>query len=234
MGASTNIDNSADILSLLMLQNSTKMTDDTRQSARFNNFVPDASNKPVYPGTNALDFYTSFALKSKSNYSWSSSMPNAYQSFINGKVAMLVGYQHVVQSLKQDAPTLMYEVSYMPQVKGGETTNFANYWTETVTNNCKNPSEAWKFLQYITMRPNSYLSSTRRSSALLGDPTIPISYDVFPDQVQTALTWNMGKYPDDMNKIFRDMITNVVANNQPPQQAIDSAAALATDALQKD
>lgn len=234
MGTSNNITSSADIVSLLMLQNGTKMTDDTRQSARFNTFVSDSSNKPVYTGTNALDFYTSFARKDKSNYTWSGSMLNAYQSFINGKVAILVGYQYISQSLRQDAPTLQYEVSYMPQVKGADTINYASYWTETVTNNCKNPNEAWKFLQYISTHANSYLRSTRRSSALIADPSNPITYDVFTDQVQSAVTWNKGKHSEDVDKIFEGMITNVTVNSQPPQQAIDAAAQSVTDALQKE
>jgi len=234
LGTSANVTSSADILSLLMLQNSTKMVDEAQKSARFNTFANDSSGKPIYPGTNALDFYTSFARSDKANYSWSKDMPNDLRAFIDGKVAIMVGYQYVGQVLKQQAPTLQYEVAPMPQVKGGTTTNYASYWTETVTNNSRNAQAAWEFLTWLGSHPHSYLRSAKRSSAMLPDPQNPITFDVYTDQVASAQTWPKGNAPDKVNQVFRDMIDNVTLKGQPLQQTIDTAATAVTDLLQKE
>ncbi|MFA6082440.1 MAG: extracellular solute-binding protein [Patescibacteria group bacterium] len=232
LGTANNTSFSADILSLLMMQNGTTMVDTPTKSARFNTLVNDASGKPIYNGTNALDFYTSFSNPAKSNYTWNNSQPNALQAFENGQLAMMIGYQYIAQTLKQQAPTLQYQVTYMPQVKGATTVNYANYWTETVTNNSRNQSTAWDFLAYAATHANSYLNATKRTSALLPDPRNPKTSDPFIDQVTTSTTWEQGKSPEKVTAAFNDMINNVL-KGQPLQQSIDAAANTVTDLLQK-
>ncbi len=233
LGTSNNITNSADMLSLLMLQNGTKMVDTGQKSARFNTFQNDASGKPVYNGTNALDFYTSFARADKSNYSWNSTEPDSVQAFVDGKVAIIIGYQYLTQSLKQRAPTLDFDTAPMPQVKGGQPVNYASFWTETVTNNSRHADVAWDFLASLALRPITYLQVTKRSSALLTDIQTNSS-DVFPSQSLTAQMWPKGKSSDEVDGIFNQMIDNVVNKKQPLQSTIDAAASSVSSLLQKD
>lgn len=231
LGTNANISNAPDILSLLMLQNGTRMVDVGQKLALFNGFQNDATGKPVYSGTNALDFYTSFARDDKSNYSWNTSQPDSLQAFIDGKSALYIGYQYASQVLKQRAPTMQYSIGPIPQVKGGATINYASYWTETVTNNSKNPGVAWDFITYIASHPYPYLQSTGRPLAIVSPDRTD---DPFNKQATTAVTWPKGKHPEKVDQIFNEMIDNVVTKKQPLQASIDNAANAVSELLQKE
>ncbi len=232
LGTSNNVPFSADILSLLMLQNGTIMTDQSQKSARFNTYQNDSSNKPVYNGTSALTFYTNFAKLGSSAYTWNSDQENALKAFMDGKVAIMVAYEYVAQALYQQTPTLKYDIVPMPQVKGAAVVNHASYWTETVTNNAKRPEYAWDFVLTIGAQPSSYLSATKRPPALKLDAQSS-SYNVFDTQTRTAQTWPKGKYPEKVKDVLSSMINDVVVKNQPAQAAIDNAATTTTELLRK-
>ncbi len=234
LGTSNNVPNSADILSLLMLQNGATMVDSIGKAARFNAFDNGPDNKPVYKGTKALEFYTSFADSANSNYSWNGGQANALDQFVSGKLPMMIGWQFMNDIIKQRAPTLNFDVASVPQVKGSPEVNYASFWTETVTNNSRNSEAAWDFLATIALRPNSYLSATKRSTALLEDVKANQKSDIYAKQTLTAKTWNKGKSFEAVDIIFNDLINNVSGNHQPAQTSIDSAATKVTELLQKE
>jgi len=225
--------NSVDLLSLLMIQNGATMIDPSEHAARFNTFRMDQKNNPIYKGTFALQFFTSFSDPSKSTYTWSDGMGDPYQSFMNGKTAMLFDYETFTQTLKQKAPTLPYTVYAMPQVKDGTEYNYASYWTTTVTNNCKHPDVAWDFLTTLASHPTSYDRASKRTSALYTNEQYTF-YDVFLSQVMTATNWNKGKYPERVDAIMKELINSVAAQHLPAQSSIDSAATSVTELLQKE
>lgn len=231
LGTSNNVPFSADILSLFMLQNNTKMVDVGQKLARFNTFQNDAGGNPIYTGTNALDFYTSFARSDKANYSWDTAMPDALQAFIDGKLALFVGYQYITQTLKQRAPTLEYSVLPMPQVKDGTKVNYGSYWTEAVTNNSKHAAAAWDLVVFMASHPQNYLRATGRTLAIV-TPDVP--EDVFSKQATSAADWYKGKQAEKMDSILNEMIDNVTAKHQPLQASIDNASSAVSDLLQKE
>ncbi len=233
MGTSANVPFASDILSLLMMQNGTNMENISQKAAMFNNFQNDASGKPVYNGTNALTFYTSFANPSDSNYTWNAEQPNALQDFISGKLAILIGYEYYTQTLLQQAPTLNWTSAAIPQVQGNKPVDYASYWTETVTNNSKHPDLAWDFINYVATHPNGYLSATKRESAIIPSSAASAANDPFAGQTTMAADWPKGNYSDQIDQVFDQMIDNVTLNHQPAQQVINNAAAQTTTWLQK-
>jgi len=70
LGTADNINRAFDIVSLLMMQNGTQMTDDTGSQATFHQPSPYSADKSFKPGMEALRFYTDFALPSKEVYNW--------------------------------------------------------------------------------------------------------------------------------------------------------------------
>jgi ABC-type glycerol-3-phosphate transport system substrate-binding protein len=242
LGESNNVSNSADILYALMLQNGTKMVSDDKKSAAFNLSQAKTTGEPVYPGTQALEFFTSFSNPSKETYSWNNSMPNSYDMFKQGKLAMMFGYAYQVNQLKQEVPTLNFNAAPLPQIKGASTpVDYASYWTETVTKNSKNPDSAWRFIAYASSKGlSNYISTTKLPSPLKAvDSIVPktternINYaNTFSFQVNSAKDWFKGRYPRKVDQAFLDMINNVAVYNQPTQTAIDSAATKVTQLLQ--
>lgn len=235
LGTSYNVQDSTDILAGLMLQNHTQMVSADKKSATFNLPIKKETGEPVYAGTSALEFYTSFASPSKESYAWNTEMPNSLTAFIEGKTAMMVGYEYAVNTIKQKNPNLSYGTAPLPQIKGSASAvDYASYWTETVTKNSKHPDVAWDFLvSTFKTGLDSYLMATGRPSPK--KPTDvpdmgqrPLRADPFRFQQATAQSWFKGQYPMKIDTVLSNLIDNVIIYNQPPQTAIDAAAGQAT------
>lgn len=232
MGTANNVDKAEDILSAIMLQNSTAMLDQNYQNATFNLSVKKESGELYYPGTKALDFYTAFANPDSSWYTWNDTMPNSVDAFIQGKAAMLINYPFLKNTFAKQAPNLNYGVGPLPQIVGAEkAVDYATYWVETVTNNSANPAWAWDFINYIsTNYSDGYLSSSGRTAVKrIAESEVPqirdrINNNPLVYEQATAQTWFKGYYPERINSIFKEMIDNVAIHKQNSQNAIDKAA----------
>lgn len=241
LGSAANISPAKDILSALILQNSGVMLAPDKKNATFNLAITDQANQQYYAGTKAVDFYTSFAKASSDNYTWSESMPDSLDAFIQGKASMIIDYPYITKTLAEKAPNLKYEIAPFPQIGGAKfPVDYASYWLEAVTNNSQNPTIAWDFLNYIVNEKlDSYLSATKRispervevdqatwvdgrSNSSSGSPT--------KFQKATAQTWYKGYYPEKVNNVILDLISNVL-HGQNSQNAIDKAASDVTTLL---
>src|SRR3989338_8683635 len=150
LGTADNITNSADILSLLMIQNGAQMTSGNKATFAV---VPPGGSRTYNPGPEALLFYTDFSNQSKEVYTWNYSFPSSLEAFTQGKVAIAFGYSYHLPYL--DAARqgkLNYGVAKMPQIEGRPEVNSAKYWVHTVSKKIKNINEAWDFLQLVTTK----------------------------------------------------------------------------------
>lgn len=227
------IPRSADILTALMMQTGTPIISDDKRSYNFNQFRKSAEGSPEYPGTNALSFYTSFADPNKASYSWSDTLGNPITAFAQGKVAMLIGYSYFIPQIAAINPNISYGIAPLPQIKGApENINFVNYWGWSVSNRSKNTEAAWTFLKFLTDREqiNNYLRSTKRASSQ--KDTSGGADKIFEDQKSYSKTIFKGN-AEEYDKIFNEMIDNVVKYNQPNQGSIDTAARKANEMLSK-
>lgn len=235
LGTSNNVAHSEDILSLLMLQNGTKMTNEKGTEAIFNLPQKNALGEEVRPGTAALELYNAFANPAKPEiYSWSVDRPNAFQAFAEGKVAMIFGYQDDEKTLKNLNPKLRFQVAPVPQISSTitevEKVAYGRYFAETVTKNSKNSKAAWTFVQYIAER-NS-LSAYSNAS---GRPTSDVSKTSGPTgaQAKYAKTWNHGPDPAGANQAINKAIQDLVLGKVSAQIAVDTAAARISSLMQK-
>lgn len=234
MGTTNNIDISADILSLLMLQNKTNMVSDDLKTPEFNLAITKASGQEYYPGTAALDFYTSFAKSDKETYSWRKEMPAAINWFIQNKLMMMFAYPKTIQYILQKNPQLKIQVAKVPQVQGTDKNSYyPSYWGQTVNKASKNTYAAWDFINYVASKNGGlsmYLSNTHRPSALKeASASFAIvgveNYTAYNDQTADAHDWYKGAYPKEVDTIFNNMINSVINKNTEVQRAIDNAAA---------
>ena len=107
LGTSDNIPAATDILTALMMQNGAKMVTDDLGTAQFNT-SQNLFGKIQYPGTKALEFYTSFSNPKNANYTWNSKMGNARRAFAEGKVAMLIDYDSAKDEIRNISPNFYY------------------------------------------------------------------------------------------------------------------------------
>jgi len=234
MGTALNIDASSDILALLMLQTGTRMVDDQKTQATFNQ--PIILNGENYePAISALSFYTQFAMPQKEQstlnpvYTWSSEMESSLESFERGGTAMMINYSGAAAQIAKKYPYLNFSIALMPQVKDASiSANYADYWAQTVWVNSKHPREAWQAIFALADSDiaEKYLTAVKKPTARRDlvnwqkdDPTL----GVFAAQSLSARSW----YQVDNNAIadiFKQMIENVVSGQSSPRDVIESAA----------
>ncbi|HLC38908.1 MAG TPA: extracellular solute-binding protein [Patescibacteria group bacterium] len=231
LGTSNNVEASQDILSLLMLQNGTKMVSEDKNTPTLNLSIEKSNDQIYYPGTSALDFYTSFAKPAKETYSWNASQATSTEAFIANKTAMMINYSYQIKQIKNSAPDLEYDFAPIPQVKGSDNRiNYASYWPNVVSKNSQNSVVAWDFLKFATDKDNmiqyKYLEITGRPTSrldLVSEYLGDVDISVFKNQISTAQSWYKGQAPNKIDQIFNSMITAVTAKSQPAQKAIDAA-----------
>ena len=235
LGAADNINRATDILSLLMMQNGTQMLDETGRQTAFHLASPFTTDKTYRPGMEALRFYTDFALPSKEVYSWNDEMPEASQAFIQGKLAMILGYSYQLPLIKTQGAKINIGTAEAPHINAdgtdalGGKINMASYWVETVSKKTEYENYAWDFLIFISDEEQvlKYLNKARKPTALRSLVTQQLDdYDIqpFANQVLTAKSWYRGRNPQAAEEIFREMINQVVEGKNTAAEAIEFAA----------
>lgn len=211
MGATNNIPRFADIVSLLMMQNGTRMTSD-EGTPTFNLLPLELAGRESMPAADALTFYTDFASPLKQVYSWNNTQPNALQAFEDGKLAYFFGYAYHMPIIRGQAPKLNFGVTKVPQIPGNAEVNVASYWLESVSKKSKHPNESWNFLQFIAKPENisNYLTLAKRPAAVRS--LLPAQFDdleigPFAEEVLTARSWYKGRKPEALDAIFAEMVT---------------------------
>ncbi|MFH1838299.1 MAG: extracellular solute-binding protein [Candidatus Kuenenbacteria bacterium] len=212
LGTSKNIANATDILSLLMMQNGTQMIDESNR-ATFN--ISSQSQTDVIPGEQALIFYTDFANSTKETYTWNDKMPEAFDSFIQGKLAFYFGYSNNLYLIQNQAPKLNFSMAPMLQIKGNPEINYANYWLETVSKKTKYSNEAWDFVLFATQEEQAklYLEKTKKPTALrslIKNQMEDYDLSISAKQILTAQSWYRGNAGDFMKKIFNELIDDTL------------------------
>ncbi len=225
------VSRSVDILSLMMLQQRTKMTNDESTQATFN-LTQDVEGRQQPLGRLGLEFYTSFADPRSPNYSWNDRSGDSVRAFAEGKVAYMIGYAYHAPEIERLNPNLRFQILPMLQIAGTSPVNYTSFWTETVAKNSEHPEAAWDFIRFITSRE----SMQEYSEAVQGIPArtdVPAlgELDVLQEQLKTARSWYKGDAAK-ADAIFARMIGQVLAGENP-QNVIDRGANELTDVLRK-
>lgn len=228
LGTSNNINNTSDIASLLMLQIGTKMISDDGSRAAFEEPIRVGATT-FNPGETALRFYTDFANPKLPVYTWNASQPNSLDAFIQGKIAIILDYNLVMNEIKKRAPNLRLGISPVPQPKDAQRkVNYANYWAYSVPATSKNPQAAWQFLMYMTRQDieQAYVDFVQRPASrrdILSSQQNSPDIGPFVDAILSAVSWYQVDSKG-IDKIFRDMIDEVVLGGAKPSEAVTRAA----------
>ena len=205
IGTSSNIDDSADILALLMIQTGSGVTN-SEGSAIFNNDL----------GKQAVNFYTSFANPASLYSCWNNNMPESVSAFSQGKVAMILGYNSIKADIEKKNPYLNYEIAAMPQsAKNPEAVkNYGDYWTLTVSATSKNPIPAWNFILYLvdSQQAKQYLAATGKAPAnriLVKEMEKNENIGIFAKQSLSAKSW-IQLDPEKNTAVLKNMIESIV------------------------
>jgi len=160
----------------LMFQNGVKMTNDEKTEATFDKVINLSNGQTVKGGENALNFYTQFARRNSSFYTWNPRMHYSIDAFYEGTSAMMINYSWQYSTVKNKNSKLNFAIAPVPQASVNNPANYANYWGMAVSKNkvlsdsqkkklAENglteanynqarTYEAWQFLKYLTFKSN--------------------------------------------------------------------------------
>lgn len=232
-GSETSIANAPDLLSLLMLQNGTTMTNADFSSAEFAN-----EGTIGNPGLAAFNFYLQFANAASPYYTWNDGMGNAVQSFIQGKTAIIFDYQSALADIKAKAPFLNIGVAAMPQPTNATiAVNYPNYDGLAVSKQA-DISSAWDFVLFLTTYTegeNIYLKDTgsppaQRVAVAAAESNPDLA--AFAAQALSARSWHEADSAS-IDGIFNAAIQGALSGSVSPAQALDIAESAVSSLMSK-
>jgi multiple sugar transport system substrate-binding protein len=210
-GLGSNVERSPDILSLLMLQNRTVMTDDNGNPTftRIPAELRETAEMP--PGLQALQFYADFANPAKDTYTWNAEQPNSLDAFMRGTSAFFVGYSYHLPLIRARAPKLNLGITNVPQIAGNPEAHVANYWMWTVSKKSASADLAWLLVNDMTGKDGAttFLTTAQKPAirkALLESQLEDEQIGVFASQVLTAHTWYRGVDPKAAERAFIELL----------------------------
>jgi len=226
LGTAKNVERFSDILSVLMMQNGTVMTNGDQVT--FDKTPEELSGRDTAPSDSAATFYTDYANPAKEVYTWNDKMPDSLQAFASGQTAFFFGYSYQLPQIVAQAPKLNMGIAKLPQIRDNPEVNFANYWVEGVSKKSANQNWAWDFLQFATAadQASKYLTAAERPTALrslIDNQTQDINLSVFASEMLTAKSWYRGKSDADCEQAISDLIYSVLAGDDV-HRAVQNAA----------
>jgi multiple sugar transport system substrate-binding protein len=231
LGAYDNVTHAPDILSLLFLQNGVDTTK-----------IQDSSDRAA----NALNFYTAFS--TDQNNVWDSTLDPSILAFSKGNLAMYFGYSWDYFTIKQDNPSLAFQIVPVPQLPN-QNVNIASYWAEGVSVKSKHQKEALLFMKYLAQKSTeedlyAQQAKTRAfgepyarvdlSSALKSNPILSAVAQEAPSAFSSPFV--DGTYDNGLNQSLNTYLGTAVSsilNGVSPQTAVDTLAQGATQVFQK-
>lgn len=221
------------LLTMLTQYGGSLFTDDEKSVAVHLIKVVDGANQT--PGAQALDLFTSFARPSSENYTWNAGLGDPVKAFVDGKLAMLVGYSSVskdIKALNKDFENV--SILPLPQLTDPAISNSridgAYYWTHGVSRFSNKPTLSWQFLNSVVKKSSEY-------SKLTGKPSLKDTVDVtaklsgaslgdtelFAQQATFASTPFKPDWQS-VDETIQDMLNQSLLANQSIQSVVDSGA----------
>ncbi len=227
LGETKNIPHFKEILSLLMIQAGTPITQ-FNSVGTLDSMLTSGQGTPLNPASAAVDFYTQFSNSAKPFYSWNRSLLPAASSFSVGDSAMYIGFASELRSLKAKSPTLNIGVSAIPQSRTSKSSvTYGKLYGVAISRQAPNPGTA---LQAAYALVSSVAQP--KLSAITGLP--PIRRDLLSikpnnqaDQVfyTSAIQAKGWVDPDSQQtqNIFREMLDSVTSGRARTSEAVAQA-----------
>jgi ABC-type glycerol-3-phosphate transport system substrate-binding protein len=226
LGETRNITNYKDILTLLMLQAGTSITNFVGTELRSQ--LTENLGLTVTPAEAALEFYTQFSNPTKSFYSWNRVLPEAQTRFSSGDLAYYLGFASEMRAIRSKNPTLNFSVAPVPQSRvSGRSLTVGKVYTVSMTKGTKDITSAllaaWKLAGENSVKSLSaaaFLPPARRDllSIKPTDNTLPVFY-TGALQIRSWIDPN----PQGSARSFADMIDTVTSGRGRISEVVSKA-----------
>jgi len=237
LGTYNNVRNARGILSTLFLQTSVPLSESSPGGTLVGD-LGQTSSGSVPPGKAVLGFYTQFADPSKISYTWNASLPDSEQMFLNGDLALYIGYASRARFLKAANPNLDFVVTPMPQPATAALKNvYGLIYTFMVPHGAKNQGGAYAAAALLTNAVEQSIAAANTGLApatlnqLATAPADTVAAVAYTEALYTR-GW-LSPSPQNTDRVFSGMIGNVVSGRSSLDNALISAEQSLTALLQQ-
>ncbi len=229
LGETTNVLHSKDIFIAMLKQAGGSVLEqgqDGKQIATLDN----RNTQGTLPAQDALRFYTEFSNPTKSTYTWNKSLPIDRDAFIQGTLAMYIGYASEFNLIEQQNPNLNFDVAPLPHLSNGNgenLTTFARVYALAIPTVSQNPQDALTMQQILTTEDASsilsdYIGLPSPHNSLLATVPTNATKTTFRNSAIMARSW-LDPNPTATYAIIAKMINSVVSGEKRMSEAISRA-----------
>lgn len=230
-GTWDNIKNSKDILSMLLLQGGTSITE-KQDSVLDSTLIDPLPGTKTIPAQSVVAYYTEFANPVSEFYSWNRARPNSFDAFISGDLAIYFGFASEITAIRAKNPNLDFDVTLVPQIKNSSSkATSANFNVIALSKFSTNPTTAYVVATQLTGK--DFLSSFSeantnyppvRKDLLSVKPTDPYQ-SVFYNSALISKTW-LDPNSASSDSILKGMIENYTSGAMDIYASIENASEL--------
>ena len=237
LGTYENIPNAPGIISLLLLQSGTVITENTTTGLT-SVLRKGATLTGVSPAESAISFYTQFADSAKVVYTWNRALPRAQSAFLAGDTALYVGYASEYRFLKDANPNLDLDMTAVPspQTATGRV-DYARAYVFSIPRNAKNATASYQVASALASASQVPVFSSASGMApalrsLVSARTDDANASVYYPLALISKGW-LSPAPAVTEQIFADMINTVISGRGTVTQAVKSADDALVSALSR-
>ncbi len=229
IGEHANVTNANEIVSLLVMQAGSPITQRNKIDGNVNSVFNQRFNLPIPPAQSALNFYTEFSNPLKPFYSWNRSIPESKNFFLAGDLALYFGFASELSDIRLKNPNLNFDIASIPQSKNSNLTiTFGRMVGLAIPKNSKNIAAAFKVAASLTSPTSitalskvTHLPPVRRDLLAIRPSEAYLS--TFYDGAIQSRAW-LSPEPSSLNPIFKEMIESVTAGRASTAEALTRAS----------
>ena len=163
-------------------------------------------------------------------YTWNRSLPNSFDAFVQGDLALYVGYASEVRAIQARNENLNFDVASLPQIRAGEqkrVLTFGTLYALAVPRTANNVNGGTKMALYLTSEKPSQLFSelsqipSPRRDVLSDTPRDPLAL-IFRNSALITRAW-LDPDPQATGTIFRRMVGDVTSGARRLSDTIQRA-----------
>lgn len=227
LGASNNINNFKNIISLLLLQVGVSpiyLADDNYQPG----LARSREGQGLNPSKLALDFYNQFSDPTRSTYCWGRSLPLDRDFFLAGNLANYFGLASELSTILEKNPHLNFDVASVPRLNKGANLTFGQLHGLAVIKNSTKATVAFSAASELALVDHSNkklnelldLPPVLRSS--LGQRQSDPFQQIFYNEALTARAWP-DPQAEETQKTIKALIDNSTNGRLDSETALTQA-----------
>ena len=234
LGDYRNINHAKEIFEALLFQSGTEVTSfdyNTQLQSESLSSVFGSNNvsSTINPAEATLSFYSQFANPLSKEYTWNRSLPNSFDFFTAGNLAIYFGLGSELSAIRTKNPNLNFDMALFPEQKNATVpTTYGKMYALVILSSSNNKAGALNAMTYLSGQ-----DFLKRYSTQTGLPpvrrdllaNVPPSDSFAPILYKSALyaKASLDPNPSALNQVFQTAVESVLSGASISNDAIKTA-----------